>query len=191
MQVETRMVDEVLCCCRFEKYIGGKYLGDLLRAALARLAGAGLLPRAPPPGSLTSAHLSLFEEWQDLGEREWRNDAHAGRAAGGVRGGVGWGRWGEQDALVAQHAARLASNRAAQLVSVCVSVLIERMARPHVAVAVDGSVFKRHPRIGRLMDTYIALLQPLPFSLMGAEDGSGKGSALTAAIAARIAAQDN
>lgn len=29
------------------------------------------------------------------------------------------------------------------------------------------------------------------FSLMGAEDGSGKGSALTAAIAARIAARDN
>lgn len=53
-----------LACCghRFEKYIGGKYLGDLLRAALARLARAGLLPRAPPPGSITSAHLSLFEE---------------------------------------------------------------------------------------------------------------------------------
>lgn len=48
--------------CRFEKYIGGKYLGDLLRAALARLAAAGLLPHAPPPGSITSTHLSLFEE---------------------------------------------------------------------------------------------------------------------------------
>lgn len=41
-------------------------------------------------------------------------------------------------------------------------MLVQRMARAHVVVAVDGSVFKRHPRMRRLMDTYIALLQPLP-----------------------------
>lgn len=41
-------------------------------------------------------------------------------------------------------------------------MLVQRMARAHVVVAVDGSVFKRHPRMRRLMDAYIALLQPLP-----------------------------
>lgn len=41
-----------------------------------------------------------------------------------------------------------------------ISTLVRRMARPHVAVAVDGSVFKHHPRIARLMRTYIALLAP-------------------------------
>lgn len=38
--------------------------------------------------------------------------------------------------------------------------LLRRMARSHVTVAVDGSVFKKHPRIRQLMDKYIALLAP-------------------------------
>ncbi|XP_063630043.1 hexokinase-1-like isoform X1 [Cydia splendana] len=169
----------------FEKYIGGKYLGDLVRAALARLAGAGLLPAAPPPGTISSEHVSFFEEDNENGSTT--RTLAALRSACPETAAA----WSDADALVAQHAARMCSNRAAQLVSVCVAVLVQRMARPHVVVAVDGSVFKRHPRIRGLMEKYIALLQPYEFSLMGAEDGSGKGSALTAAIAARIAAQDN
>lgn len=51
-----------LYCCRFEKYIGGKYLGELLCVVLAALAQEGLFPAAPAPASLHSAHLSMFEE---------------------------------------------------------------------------------------------------------------------------------
>lgn len=47
---------------RFEKYIGGKYLGSLLTSALAGLARAGLFPAAPAHDALQTAHLSLFEE---------------------------------------------------------------------------------------------------------------------------------
>ncbi|XP_072946015.1 hexokinase type 2-like [Epargyreus clarus] len=164
----------------FEKYIGGKYLGDLLRFVLAGLARDRLFPA--PPEELLSAHLSEFEEENCNGE--WERTAAALRAACGA--GVS-----RDDALVAQHVARLISNRAAQLVSVCIATLLRRMDRAHAAVAVDGSVFKRHPRIRSLMEKYIALLAPNhKFTLLGAEDGSGKGSALTAAIAARVAARN-
>lgn len=52
----------VCCWCRFEKYIGGKYLGSLLTSALSALARAGLFPAAPTPDVLQTAHLSLFEK---------------------------------------------------------------------------------------------------------------------------------
>ncbi|CAG9796018.1 unnamed protein product [Diatraea saccharalis] len=144
----------------FEKYIGGKYLGEVLRASLAALAR----------------------------DRESERGEYAVtlRTLEGACGA----RLTEADARVAQHVAAVVSNRAAQLVSV--SALLRRMSRPYVVVAVDGSVYKRHPRIKSLMQRYIALLAPEhPFSLLPAEDGSGKGSALTAAIAARMASRSD
>ncbi|XP_034836713.1 hexokinase type 2-like [Maniola hyperantus] len=165
----------------FEKYIGGKYLGDLLCAALRGLARDGLFPATPKWGSLTSAHVSLFEEENLVGA--WSQTLEALRDACSAP-------VSRHDALVAQHVARIISNRAAQLVSVCIATLLRRMNRLHAAVAVDGSVFKKHPRISSLMQKYIALLAPHhKFTLQAAEDGSGKGSALTAAIAARVAAR--
>ncbi|CAH0599235.1 unnamed protein product [Chrysodeixis includens] len=167
----------------FEKYIGGKYLGSLLCAALAALARDKLFPAEPVADQLQTAHLSLFEEENCAGEVSQTLSVLREVCPGAVVT--------SQDALVAQHVAHLISNRAAQLVSVCIATLLRRMRRPHVAVAVDGSVYKHHPRIAGLMDKYIALLAPdHSFSLLGAEDGSGKGSALTAAIAARLAARD-
>ncbi|CAK1546796.1 unnamed protein product [Leptosia nina] len=166
----------------FEKYIGGKYLGDLLCAVLGGLARDGLFPATPVWGELQSAHVSMFEEENSVGD--WEQTAEAlCEACGGAL-------ISRADAFVAQHVARVISNRAAQLVSVCIATLLRRMNRNHTAVAVDGSVFKRHPRIRNLMNKYIALLAPKDkFTLLGAEDGSGKGSALTAAIAARVAAR--
>lgn len=41
-----------------------------------------------------------------------------------------------------------------------VAWLLRRMGRPRVSVAVDGSVYKRHPRIQMLLHKYIALLAP-------------------------------
>lgn len=176
----------------FEKYISGKYLGELVAVALGSLAAAGLFPAAPPPASLHTADVSLFELENCNGEVE-RTLAALRRACGACEGCEGCGACGgcalsAQDALVAQHVAHVISNRAAQLVSVCIATLLRRMDRARVSVAVDGSVFKHHPRMAPLMRRYIRLLAPEhPFTLLAAEDGSGKGSALTAAIAARLA----
>lgn len=55
-------------------------------------------------------------------------------------------------------------------------------------VAVDGTLFKKHPRFKGYMET--ALKELLPESnvkLMLSEDGSGKGAALVAAVAVKMA----
>lgn len=87
--------------------------------------------------------------------------------------------------------ARVVSNRAAQLVAVCVAVLLRRVGRRgEAAVAADGSVYRRHPRLRALLERYVAQLAPRrAFRLLPADDGSGRGAALSAAIAARVAAR--
>ncbi|XP_013196366.1 hexokinase-2 [Amyelois transitella] len=165
----------------FEKYIGGKYLGDVLSVALGALARDGLFPASPKPGVLLTAQLSLIEEEACAGQLTQTMQVLQEACGTPVA---------EEDAHIAQYVAQVISNRAAQLVSVCISTILRRMDRPYVSVAVDGSVFKKHPRIRQLMYRYVGLLAPEhKFSLLAAEDGSGKGSALTAAIAARIAAR--
>lgn len=68
--------------------------------------------------------------------------------------------------------------------------LLERMDRPETTVAIDGSLFKHHPRLKSFMEKYIAAMAPAnKFQLMLAEDGSGKGAGLIAAIASRLKKQ--
>lgn len=68
--------------------------------------------------------------------------------------------------------------------------LLERMDRPETTVAIDGSLFKHHPRLRSFMEKYIAAMAPAnKFKLMLAEDGSGKGAGLIAAIASRLKKQ--
>ncbi|VVC89490.1 unnamed protein product [Leptidea sinapis] len=92
----------------FEKYIGGKYLGDMLCAVLSGLARDGLFPAQPSRGELESAHVSMFEQENVCGEWSQTSEALC-EACGGVS-------MTKADALVAQHVARVISNRAAQLV---------------------------------------------------------------------------
>lgn len=47
---------------RFEKYIGGKYMGSILSLSLATLARAGLFPASPLHDALQTVDISLFEE---------------------------------------------------------------------------------------------------------------------------------
>lgn len=54
-------------------------------------------------------------------------------------------------------------------------------------MAVDGTLFKKHPQFKCYMQS--AMLEVLPQSnvkLMSSEDGSGKGAALVAAVAVRM-----
>lgn len=79
------------------------------------------------------------------------------------------------------------SERAAHLVSAAVATILNKINRPHTTVGVDGSVYKYHPNFHNLMVEKIAqLLKPeLTFNLMLSEDGSGRGAALVAAVAAK------
>lgn len=162
----------------FEKYIGGKYLGEVVRSALSSLQKKGLLSAAPPTTEMTTAHVSQIEQDNLEGKTERTQQLMLELCQEAIT---------PEDARVVQYVCRIVSNRAAQLVSICIATLLRRMDREDVAVAVDGSVFKCHPRLKGLMQKYITLLAPEhKFSLLLAEDGSGKGAALTAAVAQRL-----
>lgn len=168
----------------FEKYISGGYLGELVRIVLARLYRDGLLFTGEHtlgslliPGKFKTKLVSTIE--QDSVDGGSINTEEILRKFGIVPN--------EDDVKIVQYVCEVVSNRAALLVSACLAVLLKRIDRKHVTIAVDGSLYKYHPRLENWIKQYIALLAPdHKFTIIHAEDGSGKGAALVAAIAQRL-----
>lgn len=79
------------------------------------------------------------------------------------------------------------SQRAANLVAVGLSGLINKINEPKVVVGVDGSVYRFHPKFDMYMRSTMKKLvnANVEFDLMISEDGSGRGAALVAAVASR------
>lgn len=140
------------------------------------------------------------------------------------------------DVKIIKFVTGVVSQRAAKLVACCLSVLVERLlghggrsspvnGDEPIGVAVDGSLYKHHPRLKNWIEHYTDLLVIRPpsrfnekekttnngnhgkyltvdendfsgntenggyqtdFFLTLAEDGSGKGAAMSAAIAKRL-----
>lgn len=168
----------------FEKYISGKYLGEIVRVVLAKLTKEGLLfigDHTPGsllvPGNLTTDLVSDIE--QDSLDGGDGNTKEILMKFGIVPD--------EEDIKIVQYVCEVVSNRAALLVSICLAVLLKRIDKKSVTIAVDGSLYKHHPRLETWIKQYIPLLAPdHKFKMIHAEDGSGKGAALVAAIAQRL-----
>lgn len=168
----------------FEKYISGKYLGEIVRLVLARLTKEGLLFRGEHtpgslliPGNLTTDLVSDIE--QDSVDGGSSNTKEILSKFGIFPD--------EDDAKIVQYVCEVVSNRAALLVSICLGVLLKRIDKEYVTIAVDGSLYKHHPRLETWIKQYIPLIAPEhKFKMIHAEDGSGKGGALVAAIAQRL-----
>lgn len=64
----------------------------------------------------------------------------------------------EDDINVVQYVCELVSHRAAKLVSICTARLLNRMKDDDITIAVDGSLYKFHPRFKALMQKYIEML---------------------------------
>ncbi|KAL2715744.1 hexokinase-1-like [Vespula squamosa] len=168
----------------FEKYISGKYLGEIVRIVLSKLTKEGLLflEKDPgrsffTPGTLTSDLVSYIEQDTVDGSTDNTKEVLAKYDIVPT----------DDDINIVQYVCEVVSNRAALLVSICLAALLERIDKENVTIAVDGSLYKHHPRFETWMKQYIALLAPSrKFKLIHVEDGSGKGAALVTAIAQRI-----
>lgn len=92
-----------------------------------------------------------------------------------------------EDLLILRYACETVSNRSADLAAAGVCALLQRMGRKVVTVAVDGTVYKKHPRFADRMKYTVEKLQPwfCKAKLTMSEDGSGLGAALVAAVASR------
>uniref|UniRef100_A0A336LKM4 Phosphotransferase n=1 Tax=Culicoides sonorensis TaxID=179676 RepID=A0A336LKM4_CULSO len=176
----------------FEKYISGKYLGEVVRVVLRDLIADGLLFQRAPKNLFPSSwkfgtdNVSNIELDTVLKHTNpHHNNSHT-IAVLKKYNYVYYQDYDEDDINIIQYVCELLSHRAAQLVSACTAKLLNRMQDDDITIAVDGSLYKHHPRFKTLMQKYIEGLTHKKFNLMLAEDGSGKGAGLVAAIAQRL-----
>ena len=96
-----------------------------------------------------------------------------------------------EERCVLKKVCQIVSHRAARISASCIAAISTRMdlhlAKAHV-IAVDGSVFEKHPTFSRNMKKALKDIFPKKHNrikLVLAKDGSGKGAAILAAIAAK------
>lgn len=167
----------------FEKMISGMYVGELVRHVLVKLTTAGLLFNGKLSEKLQTRNqfftkfLSEIESQPEgkftetreiLAELDIRNPS-------------------DQDCVNVRYVCECISRRAAHLVSAALSTLILKMGELDIAIGVDGSLYRFHPKIHDLMTEKIKELIPgrFKFHFVLSEDGSGRGAALVAAVASR------
>lgn len=174
---------------RFEKMIGGLYLGELVRLVLAHLTERRALfggcpsPALLCPGSILLEHLAAMED-PSSGEA----GAHVLLQDLGLSTGM-------VDAKLVQQVGWAVSTRAARLCAAALSAVLARLQRGRelqtlrVAVATGGQVFERLPRFLSVLRETVQLLAPqCEVSFTPSEDGGGRGVAVVTAVAARLAA---
>uniref|UniRef100_A0A2P2I2H6 Phosphotransferase n=1 Tax=Hirondellea gigas TaxID=1518452 RepID=A0A2P2I2H6_9CRUS len=167
----------------FEKYFGGKCLGDLVRECLVTLAEEGLFCTGPSETLRTngSLHTSLVSQLDGEGL------IGATTQTDTILKNLGL-CYTEKDLKIAQYVAGMFSYRGVVLISVLTATLLQKMERPHVVIAIDGSLYEFHPRFRPLMTHLMTQMAPdHTFEMRLSRDGSGKGAALVAAIATRCA----
>lgn len=65
------------------------------------------------------------------------------------------------DIAIAKHVAAIVGWRAAKLVSICTAAILRRMTDDEsVTIAIDGSVYKHHPRLKGWLAQFIGQLAP-------------------------------
>lgn len=171
-----------------EKMVSGMYLGEITRLVLIDLMEKGLLfpgDRAVRASfrekdSFKTADMSLFEGdgTDDLGKigafLEGRGIFHAA--------------FGDRFRL--KHLCRIVSRRAARLGGAAICAVLTwgdpELQRTHT-VAIDGSLFEKYPGFkGRMKRAFTELYREKAekITLVHSKDGSGKGAAIIAAVAA-------
>ena len=93
------------------------------------------------------------------------------------------------DCNVVRQVCEAVSTRAAHLAAAGVATIVEKINKTaNCSVAVDGSLYKKHPQFAKRMAAGLDLLLPAGHgvAMKEATDGSGRGAALVAAVAVRL-----
>ncbi|XP_004697201.1 hexokinase-3 [Echinops telfairi] len=174
---------------RFEKLIGGLYLGELVRLVLAHLAQHGLLFGGCTPPALLSRGTLGLEHVAEL------QDPSAGTARVlTVLQSLGLSP-GASDVGLVQSVCMAVSTRAARLCATALAAVLGRLQHSReqqalqLSVATGGRVLARLPRFRSLLQETVMLLAPeCSVTFIPSEDGGGRGVAVVTAVAARLAA---
>ncbi|XP_008253672.1 hexokinase-3 isoform X1 [Oryctolagus cuniculus] len=174
---------------RFEKMVGGLYLGELVRLVLSHLAQRGVLFGGSSSPALQSQGSILPE---DVAAME---DPSVGAAhVLTILQGLGLSPEVSDVELVRSVCAAV-STRAARLCAAALAAVLARLQRSReqqmlqVTVATGGRVFEWHRRFHSILQETVALLVPeCDVSFIPSVDGGGRGVAVVTAVAARLAA---
>lgn len=169
----------------YEKMISGMYMGEIARRCLVHAIKDGLIldgmltEEINEPHRFYTKYVSEIEKDDDFGNFENTRI---------VLDELGYDDVTLEDCFNVRYICHIVGERAAYLASSGIATLLNRIEKPNITVAVDGSLYRYHPKFHDfMMEKISSLIKPgLKFKLMLSEDGSGKGAALVAAVAARL-----
>lgn len=167
----------------YEKMISGMYLGEISRQAMVKLAEKNLLFEGAISAEMKTTWAFESKYLTDI-EKDVSTE---GTKIQEILKEMKCPHT-PSDVAVVRAICSAVATRAAKLVTAGLAAVIQKMGRKTVTIGVDGSLYKYHPRFHPLMDTFTRELVPdAHVKYMLSEDGSGKGAALIAAVAVRLA----
>eukprot|EP00071_Canis_lupus_P054832 XP_546212.4 hexokinase-3 isoform X2 [Canis lupus familiaris] len=174
---------------RFEKMIGGLYLGELVRLVLVHLAQRGVLFGGCTSPALLSRGSILLEHVAEM-EDPWAGAARVHALLQDLGLNVG-----ASDVELVQYVCAAVFTRAARLCAAALAAVLSRLQHSReqqilqIAVATGGRVFEQHPSFLSILQETVMLLTPeCDVSFIPSVDGGGRGVAMVTAVAARLAA---
>ncbi|NXL66009.1 HXK2 protein, partial [Chordeiles acutipennis] len=175
---------------RFEKLVGGQYLGEIVRHALTALAVEKVLFIGSNITVLRSKDvLKTQQVLEIINNEEGREKAREALVALGLQPS-------ERDCCRVQQICRVVVSRAAALCAAGLAAILSHMCQSReleqlvVNVGVDGHLYRSHARFGEILQSVTGLLAPqCTVTLTPSADGTGRGAAIVMAVATRLAAQ--
>ncbi|KAI2661465.1 Hexokinase-4 [Labeo rohita] len=148
----------------YEKLIGGKYMGELVRLVLLKLVNENLLD--------TGDRKQIYNILTSLGILPSELDCDIVR-------------------LVCESVSTRAAHMCGAGLAGVINVMRERRCQEQlkITVGVDGSVYKLHPHFKERFHKLVWEMTPhCEISFIQSEEGSGRGAALISAVACKMAA---
>ncbi|XP_061469393.1 hexokinase-3 [Rhineura floridana] len=168
---------------RYEKFISGMYLGEIVRYILLDLASRKVLFKGRSLPVLKTKDIFPTKFLTNVEDSPGHHFVCNILEEYGLNVST-------EDALVVKEVCHVVSSRAAKVCAAGVAAVAEkirqnlRKSKLDVTVGVDGTVYKMHPYFAKKLQDTVALLAPnCNVKFLLSEDGSGKGAALIAAVA--------
>lgn len=173
----------------YEKMMSGMYMGEIVRLIILDLYEKELLFVGHRDHSWkTDYRLALYTKGAFYTKYVSEIESDSGvtfRRTTNVLELMGIDRPTYDDCAIVKYICKLVSRRAAQLAACGLSVLLNHINEPSTTIAVDGSLYRFHPKFKKNMEkTMSILVRPdIKYKMILSMDGSGKGASLVAAVA--------
>ena len=168
-----------------EKMVSGMYLGEAARLVIADLVKKRILFKGTGPGRFAEPK-GIRAEDVSLAEGDRTRTLSK---IGAFLETAGISVSGQTDRAMVKKVAGIVSRRAARISAAAIAAVVtkidQKLTERHT-IAIDGSVYEKHPGFSGLMKRALREIFGLKSSrirMVLAKDGSGKGAAIIAAVA--------